>query len=46
MGLQIFTIDWDVIKKEKDKMMYKGLKYVIHETLEVGWCITKNKQHH
>jgi hypothetical protein len=46
MGMPSFTIDQDVIKKDKDKMMEKGLKYVVHETLEGGRCIAKAKGHH
>jgi hypothetical protein len=33
MGLPSFIVDYDVIKKDKDKMMYKGFKDVVHETL-------------
>jgi hypothetical protein len=34
MGLPSFTVNEDVIKEDKDKMMEKGSKDVIHETLE------------
>jgi hypothetical protein len=43
MGLPSFTINEEVIKEDKDKMMKKGLKDVIHETLESGWHITQAK---
>jgi hypothetical protein len=32
VGLPSFNVDYDVIKKEKDKMMCKGFKDVVHET--------------
>lgn len=38
-----FTVDQDVNKKDKDKMMEEGLKDVVHETLEGGRCIAKAK---
>jgi hypothetical protein len=43
MGLSSITIDQYVIKKDEDKMMEKGLKYVVHETLEGVRCISKAK---
>ena len=46
MGVPSFIVDQDVIKKNEDKMTYKGLKDVVHETLEIGRCIAKAKGHH
>jgi hypothetical protein len=44
MGLPSFVIDEDVIKKYREKMTFKGFKYMIHETLEGGGCTTKAKR--
>ena len=33
MGLLSFIVDYNVIRKDKDKMMYKGFKDVVRETL-------------
>jgi len=46
MGLTICNVDQDVIKKDKDKMMQKGFKYFVHETLDGGMCIAKDKWNH
>jgi hypothetical protein len=46
MGVPIFTIDQDVLKKYEDKMIEKGLKYIAYVTLEDGWCIKNSKWHH
>jgi len=46
MDMPSLTINQDVIKKGRDKMMEKGLKYVFHETLEGGRCISKAIQNH
>jgi hypothetical protein len=40
-----FSIDGDIIKKNKDKMMEKRTKDMIHETLEGGGGITQDKGH-
>jgi hypothetical protein len=42
-ALPIITIDQDVIKKDEEKMMEKGLKDVFHENLEGVRCISKAK---
>jgi hypothetical protein len=34
MGLPIFTVNEDVIKEDKEKMIDKGLEDVIHENLK------------
>jgi hypothetical protein len=34
MGMSSFTVNQDAIQKGEEKMTYKGLKYVVHETLE------------
>jgi hypothetical protein len=34
MVMPSFIVDQEVIKKYEDKIMEKGLKYVVHETLE------------
>jgi hypothetical protein len=46
MGVPSFTVDEDDIKKDKDKMMQKGFKYFVHETLKGGRCIANAKGHH
>ena len=46
MGMPNFIVDWDVIKKDKDKIMQKELKDMVHETLEGGRCIAKVKGNH
>ena len=46
MGLPRFTIDQDVVKKDKDKMMQKGLKDVFHENIEGARFIAKAKENH
>jgi hypothetical protein len=46
MGLPIFNVDQGVIKKYEEKMMEKGLKYVVHEILEGGRFIAKEEVHH
>jgi hypothetical protein len=44
MGMSSFTIDQDYIKKDEDKMINKGLKDFVHETLEGGRGIAKTKK--
>jgi hypothetical protein len=39
------SIDEDIIKKTKTKMMEKMMKEMIHEALEGGGLITKDKGH-
>jgi hypothetical protein len=38
-----FPIDEDIIKENKDKMMEKRMKDMIHEALESGGSITQAK---
>ena len=45
MRFPIFTIDEDVIKEHKEKGLKIRFQYVIHESLEGGWCILKAKRH-
>jgi hypothetical protein len=46
MCLPSFIVDQDIIKEEKEKMVQKGLKYIVHNALKSGRCITKTKRNH